>query len=181
MPSRPRKNRDAGLAGDGNRLALGDRFSPVRLEGLHRLAARVVEVFVGRVVGRNQRHLDGLGDREKARRPDGFEPDQRIRVGGQLLERVERLRNAIAPDAKDSSGGGPGVEVGRGEDPVEQLEVDDVLVLMGPESFGQVVLIIGVGLVEPGDPRLEGRDDLRRNPWRPARSWPDSGHGLRDA
>ena len=52
------------------------------------------------------------------------------------------------------------MEVGRGEHPVEQLEVDDVLVLMGPEGFGQLVLIIGVGLVELGDPGLEGGDDL---------------------
>ena len=89
------------------------------------------------MVGRDQRDLDGLGDREEARGPDRFEPDQRIGVGGQLLERVERLGNAVAPDAQDPRGGGPGVEVGRGEHPVEQLDVDDVLVLVGPEGFGQ--------------------------------------------
>ncbi len=171
----------AGVAGDGDRLARGDCLPPVGLQRLHRLAPGVVEVLVGRMVGRDQGDLDGLRDGEEARGPDRLEPDERIGVGGQLLEPVEGLGDAVAPDAEDPGGGGPGVEVGRGEHAIEQLDVDDVLVLMGPEGFGQVVLIIGVGLVEPGGPGLEGGDDLARNPARRARSWPGSGPGPRGA
>ncbi len=154
----------AGLAGDGDRPAVGYRPAPVGLERLHRLAAGIVEILVGRVVGRDQGDLDGLGDREEARGPDGLEPDQRSGVGRQLLESVEGTGDAVPPGAQDAGGGGPGVEVGRGQHPVEQLDVDDVLVLMGPEGFGQAMLVIGIVSIQPGDPGLEGGDDLRGIP-----------------
>ena len=48
----------------------------------------------------------------------------------------------------------------------EQVDVDDVVVLVDPERFGHLVLVIGVGLVEPGDPRLDRGDDLGRRPAR---------------
>ena len=158
----------AGVAGDGDRLALGDRLPPVGLERLHRLAAGVVEILVGRVLGRDQRDLDGLGDREEAGGPDRFEPDQRIGVGGQLLEQCRAPRGRGRARAEDPGGGGPGVEVGRGEHALEQLDVDDVLVLVHPEGFDQVMLIIGVGLVELRDPGLERRRRPGRCPGAPS-------------
>ena len=83
-----------------------------------------------------------------------------MRVGGQLLEEVQRVRHAVAPVAEHARGRGPGAEVRRGEHALQQLHVDDVVVLVHPERFEHVVLVIRVVLVERGDPLLRCRDDL---------------------
>ena len=77
----------AGVAGELDRPARRRWPScTIRLERLHRLAADVVEVHVGRVLGGDQDDLDRLGHGEEAGGADRFEPDARVLVGGQLLE-----------------------------------------------------------------------------------------------
>ena len=89
---------------------------------------------------------------EEAGGPDRFEAHARVWVGGQLLEQVQGVRHAIAPVAQHACGGGAGAEIRRAEHFVQQVDVDDVVVLVDPQGLQQVVLVVGIVLVEVGDP-----------------------------
>ena len=65
-----------------------------------------------------------------------------------FLSSSSGVGHAVAPVAQHARRRGPGVEVGRAKHPLEQLVVDDVVRLMQPQRFEQVVLVLGILRVE---------------------------------
>ena len=77
---------------------------------------------------------------------DALEANARIGIGCQLLEPLQGVGYPGAPVAKYPRGRGPGAEVMRSEQAIQQLEVDDIVELVGPEGLQQVVFVVDVVL-----------------------------------
>ncbi len=60
-------------------------------------------------------------------------------VRGELFQQAQGIGDAVAPVAQHAHRGGPGVEVGRLQHELEQIDVHDVVSLMQPEQFEHVV------------------------------------------
>ena len=76
-----------------------------------------------------------------------------------LDERFEPAVDPIEPMVQHADAGGPGTELTCPEHPREQVRLDAVVVLENPEGLEQVVLVVGIGRVEPRDPRAHGLHD----------------------
>ena len=102
----------AGVARNRNRLPLGESGFPVRIERALGFLHAVVEVVIHRLLGRDERHFDGVGGVEEARRPHRFETDARMLVVGQPLEQFERIGDLLALIAEDARRCRPGAVIG---------------------------------------------------------------------
>jgi hypothetical protein len=117
-------------------------------------------VRVGFLLQRAEGDLGGGARLEEAARADGFEADARVVINGLHLQEGERVFHAVTPVTEDAGGGGAGTVIGRAEHVLEERFVHDVLPLVDPEGFGEVVGVFLVGLAEGGGPLLRGGDDL---------------------
>ena len=145
-----------------------------------RFAADEIDVLVGGCSAAMRHDLDRLGHGEEAGGPDGLEPHARMLVGGQLLEAARaRSRHPVAPVAQHARRGGAGPEVGRRQHPLQQVGVDDVVVLVEPQRFEQLVLVAR----DPSGRARRSTSRPRRSPrpcrGRSARCGPDSARGPR--
>ncbi|MCL6431140.1 MAG: hypothetical protein K6V36_09815, partial [Anaerolineae bacterium] len=80
-------------------------------------------------------------------------------IGGQSLEQAQRLRHAVAPVAEHARGSGPCPEIRRGEQLLQQFHVDDIVRLVQPQRFQQVMLIICIVFIQTLYPLARGGED----------------------
>ena len=65
-------------------------------------------------------------------------------VGHEFPQSAEDVARAVAPETEHADGRRAGLRLGRGEDPVEQRFVHDILCLVDPEPFDEMVLVFGI-------------------------------------
>ena len=145
--------------GRARRAAGRHRRHPPR-ERLHRLTENIREVVVLRHHERLDRDVDRLLIAEEAQGPHRLKPDERMLVGDEFPQPAENVARPVTPEREHAGGRRAGLRLWRREDPVEQRFVDDVLPLMHPERFDEVVLGVGVLRVERGQPLLERGNHL---------------------
>ena len=139
-------------------LALGEG-----LELLQRLAEAVGDVVVLRALQARGGGDGALGvlAAEEAQATDAFELDARMGVLDGVFHDRERVREAVALVDGDAHGLGAGARFGRLQEQAEKLRVHDVVPLVDPEGFEQVVGVLDLGRVELLGPLLDGGDHLR--------------------
>ena len=109
-----------------------------------------------------QRYINGPRAVEEAGGANGFKAHARVRVRGEFGKTVERIRHTIAPVAKHPAGGRDRPMVRRLQHALEELDVYHVVPLMDPQRLHQLVLIIGVALVERRHPAIHRGHHLFR-------------------
>src|SRR4051812_44933951 len=77
-------------------------------------------------------------------------------AGGEKLERVGQV---VAFVGYDVHRGGPSVESLCGENFAEQFLFDRVLALLGPERFATEAIVLGIVLIQAGNPLVDCGDD----------------------
>ena len=122
-----------------------ERRLPHRLERRHRRVEHVVQVVVHRLAQDLERGLGGLARsaRSSARAPlraARAAPDRSPCAAGSPGASSTRSNQCCS----DANRGRAGAEVLRLEQPLQQRRLDDVVVLVHPERFEQVVLVVGV-------------------------------------
>ena len=139
-------------------LALGEG-----LELLHRLTEAVGD---GRVLGALEGRGGGDGAlgvlaAEETEAADAFELDAQVGVLDGGFHDREGVREAVALVDGDAHGLGTGARLGGFQQLAEKLRVHDVVPLVDPEGFEQVVGVLDLGRVELLGPLLDGGDHLR--------------------
>ena len=117
-----------------------------------RLAIGVVEVVVALPLEAGVGDLEGAGhvlSAEEARRAHGLQAHARVLVARGCLQKGEHLRHAVALVAEYARGLRAGAGLGRFQHAAEQRFIHDVVPLLHPQRFQDVVLVSLVGLVEP--------------------------------
>ena len=145
------------------RTARRHRRHPPR-KRLHRLAKDVRQIVVLRHDERFDRDVDRLLIAEEAQGTHSLQPHQRMLVGHEFPQSAEDVARAVAPETEHADGRRAGLRLGRGEDPVEQRFVHDILCLVDPEPFDEMVLVFGILQVERGQPLFRGGNHLGRRP-----------------
>ncbi len=148
----------------GQSEARRQRRLPNALERRDRRVKRVVEVIVHLVLQRLNRDTGGFRPGHEAQRTHGLEPHPRRRVVDCLLQQRQRSVYTIEPELQHTNGGRARAELFGLEKPLQQIDLDDVVVLEDPESFQQVVLVVVVGRIELPDPCPQRRQDFFASP-----------------
>ncbi len=104
--------------------------------------------------------LNRLGDFVEAGGANCLKPDAGMLVGSQFLKQIQRMGNAIAPAAKHSGGSGASMEIGGAKYAVQERDINHVVILMHPQCFEHMVLVVLVALVERFKPAIDRGDDL---------------------
>ena len=129
--------------------------SAAAVERFHRLVEREFQIVVARQQQRFQGHLlgsRGLHAPEEAGGTNGLQTNAGMLVAGLHLEQPDRIADPVAPIAQHPRGGCPGLRLGAAQQLLEHVLVDDVVGLEHPQPFQPVVPIVGIGLVERGEP-----------------------------
>ena len=140
-------------------LALGEG-----LELLHRLSQAVGDVVIlgALEAGGGGDGTLGVLAAEEAQAADAFELDARVGVLDGGFHDREGVREAVALVDGDAHGLGAGAGLRRFQEEAEELGIDDVVPLVDPEGFEQVVGVLDLVRVELLGPLLDGGDDLGR-------------------
>ena len=154
---------------------------PQPCQRVHRLRYGVVEKLVLRMLLRRPARSRRLGDREEAGGAHRFEPHARVRRRrpASSAAPAHRRRGRASSTARASPRPGPRTRASASIR-FSSSSFDDVVVLVHPQRFQHVVLVVRVVLVERGrSTSSSAAMHLARCRGRSARSWRGSGRGPR--
>ena len=97
---------------------------------------------------------------EKARGANGFEAHAGVLICCHGREQRKGVGDAIAPIAQHTGGGGAGVRIRRAQHALEQVDIDNVVPLVDPKRFREVMLIRRVLCIELAHPFFQCGDDF---------------------
>ena len=137
---------------------------PVGLVRAERLFQRVVEVAVGRLAQRQERRLGRLERAQVAQRNDRFEAHARVLVDHAFREQAQRMRDVAPHVAQHARRSGACPWLVAGEQLLEQLAVEHVVLLLHPQRLEQVVHVRLARFLQPARPRARQRDHIVRVP-----------------
>ena len=135
---------------------------PVRPQDDRRPLEREVDERIRRLIEGQQGDIERPRRRQTARRQHRLEPDARIDIGGQRRQQRKRIGQSIGPRPGNACRRRPGLRFRRMGNARQQIDVDAIDRLGGPQGLELGAGEIPILRIEVLHPRFQGRPRLLR-------------------